>query len=438
HTIVSKGTGAYVVWISTAELLVLSRYGQATVQYTNSGIPADSNWHYLAVTYAGSDGAVVLYVDGAVAASTNAAVPALVDNALELDIGTGNGAFNGTLDEVALYNVALTANQVLTHYTIGTGHAAVVRTSSATVATLTEAVARGVTAFARTVTDSVATLTEAVTRISAKARTVAQTLGATTEAVARVGTFARSQSDSLATLTESVSRIGTFARSVADAIATITEAVVGVKSGSNNFTATVADSLATLTEAVTRIGTFGRTQSDSVATITEVVGEDATEARTSADTIASITEATGRLGTFARSTSDTVASITEAVVGVVTPGGAHLDRTAGDTLSAVTESVARGTTTFSRTATDSIGAISEAITAPAAPITTPTGGGRAVAPDREHPPVPERRPRPVEREPVALVRSVREQVEFIDERLDSEVIESDEWLVLDMPELVLA
>ncbi len=78
----------------------------------------DGSWHYLVATQ-GSDG-MKLYVDGAVVA-TNAQTGAQSYNGYwrvggDSDWGGDSAFLNGSIDEVAVYPTALTAQQVKTHY----------------------------------------------------------------------------------------------------------------------------------------------------------------------------------------------------------------------------------------------------------------------------------------------------------------------------------
>ena len=78
-------------------------------------------WHHLALVYDGS-ATLTLYVDGAVAASMPAS-GTITDTAPSLRVGkdTNNNGLATTVDEVAVYNVALTAGQITNHYSVGKG-----------------------------------------------------------------------------------------------------------------------------------------------------------------------------------------------------------------------------------------------------------------------------------------------------------------------------
>lgn len=87
----------------------------------------DGQWHHLAGVYDGTliQDNILLYVDGILQASTSAQtidVPNTVDyetiGAYASDAGV-NGYFNGSIDEVAVYNQTLSAGQVLAHYRNG-------------------------------------------------------------------------------------------------------------------------------------------------------------------------------------------------------------------------------------------------------------------------------------------------------------------------------
>jgi len=104
--------GAYLVHPLGTKFVV-----QGTTRYD------DGNWHHVAVTF-DRDGLMILYVDGVNIDSTD--VSAL--DGLNLDPGNkptwigGVGeavATNGSIDEVAVYDTVLSADEVLKHYLVG-------------------------------------------------------------------------------------------------------------------------------------------------------------------------------------------------------------------------------------------------------------------------------------------------------------------------------
>jgi hypothetical protein len=117
--IASKQSGAWVLEFNSSNQLVLRRSTIADVA-TSTRTVNDAGWHYVAAT---KDGATSrLYIDGVdVTGTVNDQT--MVDNTQPLVIGqsTGSSFFAGTIDEVALYNTALTTSQIQSHYTAGTG-----------------------------------------------------------------------------------------------------------------------------------------------------------------------------------------------------------------------------------------------------------------------------------------------------------------------------
>ena len=76
---------------------------------------ADTNWHHLALVFTRASNAVQIYVDGTLRTSGTKDLEA--DNAAHVvTIGNQGGAnpFSGLIDEVRIYNRALTAAQVST------------------------------------------------------------------------------------------------------------------------------------------------------------------------------------------------------------------------------------------------------------------------------------------------------------------------------------
>ena len=91
---------------------------------TNSG---DGLWHHLVGVCDQPNSAVKLYIDGLLAASfsiapssgpdgRNASVPMIIGARAHDALSGANNQFSGYINDVALYNFALSSNQVVTHY----------------------------------------------------------------------------------------------------------------------------------------------------------------------------------------------------------------------------------------------------------------------------------------------------------------------------------
>jgi hypothetical protein len=107
---------SYALWISSNDHLAAYFGDRSSYVSVFSTGPLDGNWHYVVATY---DNSVArLYVDGVLNNAQPSAVH-LTPNNLPLNIGrdsSGTYMFQGQLDEVAVYPLALTAQQVATHY----------------------------------------------------------------------------------------------------------------------------------------------------------------------------------------------------------------------------------------------------------------------------------------------------------------------------------
>ncbi|MEX2186747.1 MAG: LamG domain-containing protein [Pirellulales bacterium] len=81
---------------------------------------ADGNVHHLAATYDAATGVRAMYIDGVLVGSFDGAdnVPILSGGAAAAFIGSSNGGepFPGTLDEVAVWNRALSASEIQFHF----------------------------------------------------------------------------------------------------------------------------------------------------------------------------------------------------------------------------------------------------------------------------------------------------------------------------------
>ena len=81
-------------------------------------LPADSQWHYVAATQKGT--AAIIYIDGKQCGS--GAATAIGNGAGLIDIGRHSASgyfFNGLIDEVRVYNRALSAEEIRYHYNRG-------------------------------------------------------------------------------------------------------------------------------------------------------------------------------------------------------------------------------------------------------------------------------------------------------------------------------
>jgi len=81
-------------------------------------VPIDGNWHHIVAPY-DRDAELIIYVDGEVAAKVNISSKSdSVDNSLNLTIGKQSGGqnFSGSIDDIRLYNRALSAEEVKALY----------------------------------------------------------------------------------------------------------------------------------------------------------------------------------------------------------------------------------------------------------------------------------------------------------------------------------
>ena len=100
------------------------RNAAGTAYNANGTVVADGNWHHLVGVCDEANGQIYLYVDGQSNAVSAASGGIHASPNLYLTIGarqSGSGTdynlqFNGSIGEVATYNYALSATQVLTHY----------------------------------------------------------------------------------------------------------------------------------------------------------------------------------------------------------------------------------------------------------------------------------------------------------------------------------
>ncbi|MBN2023270.1 MAG: hypothetical protein JW809_10815 [Pirellulales bacterium] len=124
-TILNKGTSAGSFWLrfeADGTLRFLLDYGSASDDAQSTLTYNDGAWHHV-VGVADRDNSVQLYVDGVLVDEDPVTVMVNgVSNTLPLDVGQMNNAnfFDGLVDELAVYNVALSDAQVLAHYAAAT------------------------------------------------------------------------------------------------------------------------------------------------------------------------------------------------------------------------------------------------------------------------------------------------------------------------------
>ena len=112
NMIAGKSYGTYQFFASPTGRLFFQRNSSTPINY-NAGLVVD-RWYHVAVTFNTTDG-MVMYLDGSVV-DTNSDTSITNDNDVVTKIGatgwTPQDFFNGTLDEVRIYDRALTSDEV--------------------------------------------------------------------------------------------------------------------------------------------------------------------------------------------------------------------------------------------------------------------------------------------------------------------------------------
>ena len=113
---------SYGIWIQNSKIQG-GIWNASSYQHTASSqvIPQTGIWYHIAMTYdMTTDHIVRLYVNGTLAANWTAIGPTKIPN--KVDVGgrnPNNWYFNGTIDEVRIYNRALSADEIWNHYVHG-------------------------------------------------------------------------------------------------------------------------------------------------------------------------------------------------------------------------------------------------------------------------------------------------------------------------------
>lgn len=107
--------GYMILWNNKAQITFYAGDGNTT-NYALS----DTAWHHFVGTWDGTTNAngIKFYVDGALKQQGTAVSASLSATGFTIGRDINQGFFNGSIDEVSVYNVALTPAQILNHYTV--------------------------------------------------------------------------------------------------------------------------------------------------------------------------------------------------------------------------------------------------------------------------------------------------------------------------------
>jgi Concanavalin A-like lectin/glucanases superfamily len=107
-----RSDGKVVAGVGNPDVSIVSSAGG----YNNG------NWHHVVFTRTKTTGALQLYVDGVLAGSATTSNTASLMSSANINFGriqSGSNYFLGSLDEVAVYNTALSGSTVTSHYNAG-------------------------------------------------------------------------------------------------------------------------------------------------------------------------------------------------------------------------------------------------------------------------------------------------------------------------------
>jgi parallel beta-helix repeat protein len=122
----SEGAGGTLVYFSSSfvvniaadglNVMVGTDQGNTWLKPTGVGIN-DSDWHRLALTFSGDDGAAILYLDGVEMARLSGLEGAIQDGSIYHDLHLGNpfnpdSSFTGLIDNLQFWNGAMSAGQI--------------------------------------------------------------------------------------------------------------------------------------------------------------------------------------------------------------------------------------------------------------------------------------------------------------------------------------
>ncbi|WP_432671730.1 LamG-like jellyroll fold domain-containing protein [Flavobacterium sp. SM2513] len=110
-------TGSYNILSSAGDVFWITNFGIRAGHANNfslvsaSAVPLFNTWNHVAVTYDAPSTTMKLYVNG-VMVSENTTVPASAGNTIQLGAYANAVLFNGGMDEVRIWNKALTADEI--------------------------------------------------------------------------------------------------------------------------------------------------------------------------------------------------------------------------------------------------------------------------------------------------------------------------------------
>ena len=116
HTVLSKGSGSYRLSFVN-DVLTLTKAGSGTIAKASVSTTDTTGFHHVVATKSG--GTVKLYIDGVDQTPAKVTNRTIANNSTALNLGrdpSGTQYFPGLVDEVAIYNAALSQAQVQQHF----------------------------------------------------------------------------------------------------------------------------------------------------------------------------------------------------------------------------------------------------------------------------------------------------------------------------------
>tara|TARA_R100001163_G_scaffold3069_6_gene4715 strand:+ start:590 stop:3442 length:2853 start_codon:yes stop_codon:yes gene_type:complete len=119
-SLVTSTNGIWLQWYTDNNVYFSPRNGGTT--NVNTSLTGDTNWHHLVGVYDGTN--MTIYIDGAQAVTSTTSVPAALSATAgdNFQIGALNGGYftSGQINQVTVYEQALTSDQVAALYNSGT------------------------------------------------------------------------------------------------------------------------------------------------------------------------------------------------------------------------------------------------------------------------------------------------------------------------------
>lgn len=109
----------FIFALTSANAVRVYSWDNEEQSVTTTATVSNNEWHHIAFTWVGSSGVVSIYIDGSLSKSSTTTTNSFTLGTNTFLIGGPSNYYNGTIDEVRIYNRSLSADQVYQNYLAG-------------------------------------------------------------------------------------------------------------------------------------------------------------------------------------------------------------------------------------------------------------------------------------------------------------------------------